>query len=147
MSITIEVKGVEAMIAKLQRIGDNVPVAMGEAMYLEAERIMAESKEEYVPVVTGALRASGHVRPPVTVDKTVMVVLGYGGPAVAYAREVHENPRAGKTGGISPSGQRYTRWSRVGQWKYLQRPLELAVRGLSQRIGRTINERIAALTR
>jgi hypothetical protein len=147
MSITVEVKGIDEMIAKLQRVGDNVPVAVGEAMYLEGERIMAESKEEYVPVVTGALRSSGYVNPPVVTDKTVVVVLGYGGPAVAYARAVHENPRAGKTGGISPSGQRYARWSRVGQWKYLQRPLELAVRGLSQRIGRTINERIAALTR
>jgi len=43
-----------------------------------------------------------------------------------YAPWVHENPRAGKTGGVSPSGRKYREgtYSVVGQWKFLQSAIE-----------------------
>jgi hypothetical protein len=37
---------------------------------------------------------------------------------------VHENPRSGHTGGVSPSGGRYKHWASVGQWKYLEQPFK-----------------------
>lgn len=53
------------------------------------------------------------------------------GYTASYAGYVHENPRAGKTKGISPRGVRYkpekgsTRqmYSTVGNWKFLEKPL------------------------
>jgi hypothetical protein len=53
--------------------------------------------------------------------------MGYGGPSAPYALAVHENPRAGQTGGISPKGQPYEHWAHTGQWKYLETPLKAAV--------------------
>lgn len=59
------------------------------------------------------------------------------GFAAIYAMAVHENPRAGRTGGVSPSGRKYTAgrttsgrrsnrkvYSTVGGWKFLERALE-----------------------
>lgn len=53
------------------------------------------------------------------------------GYSAFYAPYVHENPRAGKTGGVSPRGTVYkpgkgsTRqmYSTVGNWKFLEKPL------------------------
>ncbi len=49
--------------------------------------------------------------------KDLTVTLGYG---AVYAGVVHENPRSGKTGGVSPSGQRYKHWAQGGQSKFLE---------------------------
>ena len=57
---------------------------------------------------------------------TATITMGYGGPAAPYAIAVHENPRAGKTGGLSPSGKPYEHWARTGGWKYLETPLKAA---------------------
>ena len=64
----------------------------------------------------------------------VSAVLGFGGPATPYALAVHENPRAGKTGGVSPSGKRYKHWAEVGQWKFLEIPLLEAEHGMLARL-------------
>jgi len=53
------------------------------------------------------------------------------GFSASYAAYVHENPRAGKTGGFSPSGREYKPpigskrkvFSTVGQYKFLEQPL------------------------
>lgn len=50
-------------------------------------------------------------------SKDLTVTIGYGTP---YAAVTHENPRAGRTGGVSPSGQRYRHWAQTGQSKFLQ---------------------------
>lgn len=100
--------------------------AASKQLYRSATLIMADSKENFVPVETGTLRSSGIVDPPALEGGRVVISLGYGGPAAKYALAVHENPRAGKTGGISPTGARYRRWSKVGEWKYLETPFELA---------------------
>ena len=48
------------------------------------------------------------------------------GYSAYYAPWVHENPRAGITGGKSPSGRKYPEgtYSVVGQWKFLQAAIE-----------------------
>lgn len=53
-------------------------------------------------------------------DKTNSVFIGF---TAAYAVWVHENPRAGKTGGRSPKGRKYYSYSTVGQYKFFSYPL------------------------
>lgn len=43
------------------------------------------------------------------------------GFSAVYAWAVHENPRAGHTGGVSPSGQSYKSYSEVGEYKFLEK--------------------------
>ena len=77
--------------------------ALGRSLYEEAEVTMTHAKRN-TPVLTGALRASGHVLPPTYSLHDVTVTLGFGGPAgsgnqggetnktdVGYAIIVHEN--------------------------------------------------------
>lgn len=86
----------------------------------KGESIMTEAKE-LCPVVTGALRSSGGVIAEAGGDQ---IILFFGGVAARYALRTHENPRAGRTGGVSPSGRRYPdgTFSTVGQWKWLETP-------------------------
>jgi len=71
------------------------------------------------------------------------------GYSAVYALRVHENPRAGKTGGVSPSGKRYTsgktesgnkstrrRWAQTGKWKFLEDPVKRDVRKVFNIIAR-----------
>jgi hypothetical protein len=104
-----------------QMSGEVIHQKLVQATMLTAEKIMADSKD-LVPVDTGTLRSSGVVLPAAITGTTVSVTLGYGGAAAPYARMVHENPRAGKTGGLSPSGMPYKTWAKVGQWKFLEIP-------------------------
>jgi len=127
-------EGGERVERALQLLGTRALPAVASLLYQEGERIMTDSKEHYVPVDTGVLRDSGYVEPPAMTGTVAEVVLGYGGPARAYALVVHENPRAGKTGGVSPRGKRYKHYARVGQWKYLSTPFQLAADGLLNRL-------------
>jgi hypothetical protein len=100
---------------------------LADALYLEAELIMTDSKQNYVPVDSGMLRNSGTVMKPVISQKGVTVVLGYGGPSADYAVVVHEYP---------PSyGQ--------GKNKYLSKPLNKAERGLISRVSEHMRKRVA----
>lgn len=91
---------------------------LSDALYLEAELIMTDSKTNYVPVVSGNLRNTGTVLKPVWKGKTIEVVLGYGGSAAEYAAVVHEYPPT--------YGQ--------GKNKYLAKPLNKAERGMAKRL-------------
>ena len=104
MTITFKLKGVGNLSKKLEKYTKLASEETKRTLFMEAEGIMAESKEKFVPVMTGALRGSGFVEPPKVQGGNMSVTLGYGGPAAPYAVVVHENPRAGKTGGRSPGG-------------------------------------------
>jgi hypothetical protein len=119
VKVRVELTGGDEARRTLRALGDNAGAAMGAALYLEAERIMADSRP-LVPVDTGALRASGHVRPAVEGANRVSVIFGYGGPAKKYA---------------VPQHQRTDYRHRVGQAKYLSEPTLAAVSGMPQRIG------------
>lgn len=122
--------------AGFKRTGSKLPLPepdvlvreYSQTLFEEAEKVMSDSKENYVPVVTGTLRSTGYVSLPVALSDRVVISLGYGGPAARYALKVHENPRSGKTQGLSPSGKKYgpKDWSRVGEWKYLETPFNQA---------------------
>lgn len=121
--ITITEQGGEELKAAVESLGASAPKVIAGSLYRSAERIMADSKEHYVPVDSGNLRAGGFVESPEIGSHGITVTLGYAGP---YALAVHENPRAGKTGGLSPSGRHYKHWAAVGEWKYLETPWKLA---------------------
>lgn len=141
-------RGVAEMRGRLARLERQLPSHLGTALYQEAEEIIGEAKERLVPVrnhpPAGALRASGFVEPPDhRPGGAVRVVLGFGGPGVKYAASVHENPRAGRTGGVSPSGRKYKSWAEVGEWKFLERPLLAAGGQLAERLGRRLRALLA----
>lgn len=141
------VTGDRALIRKLLLLGASAPDVVGGGLFEHGERVLAESKEKYVPVDQGALRASGHVEPPVIRGTMASVDVGFGGPSAPYALSVHENPRAGKTGGVSPRGKKYRTWATVGEWKFLETPMKLLAnllpKVIAQRVEREIQRRAA----
>jgi len=109
--------------------------ALGVGLYREGLGIMAAS-QGLVPVDTSALRSSGYVLPPEYDDKSVIVYLGYGGPAAkinpktgestaGYALYVHENLDA---------------FHPVGTAKYLELPFDQAKRGMDERLAQAMRQ-------
>jgi hypothetical protein len=91
------------------------------ALRHEAQEAFAASQDE-VPVDTGALKASGRIRPEVGVferGNEVYVELTYGGSATEYSIYVHENLEANHP---------------HGKAKYLEDPLVRQVNGIAGRI-------------
>lgn len=130
-----------ALRRALRAAGARAPSAAAAAVLEEAERIMGDSKANYVPVDLGTLRASGSVAAPVLTARGASVTLGYGGAASAYALAVHEH-----LSGYSPpswvaaeaSGNPVT-FSPSGHGpKYLERPLLAAARGAAERLARSM---------
>lgn len=87
---------------------------------------------EQTPVVTGNLRGSEYIEGKA--GRNPKIEVGY---TASYAPFIHENPRAGKTEGVSPKGRKYTAgkttsgkksnrivFSVVGNWKFLENPLK-----------------------
>ena len=128
--MAVEIKGLEEALRKLRGLGSAVTQHAAKAVYREAEEVMRDSKENYVPVVTGTLRRSGFVQPPEVGPGGFSVRLGYGGPAAPYAFAVHENPNAGQS----------AKGSRVGQWKYLEQPLMQAQEKIRRAITSAIGD-------
>jgi hypothetical protein len=91
------------------------------ALRSEAQDAFAASQDE-VPVDTGALKASGRVRPETGVftrGGEVYLELTYGGTATEYSIYVHENLEASHP---------------HGKAKYLEDPMTRQVNGISGRI-------------
>lgn len=121
MPSSLELKG--GLVPNLTELSRAEPLltAQGATLVQRGERVMSLSVRE-APVLDGTLRSSRQVTPPEYSANQVEVVIGYGGAANKYALKAHENPRTGKTGGVSPSGKKYRRWSTVGKWHFLIDP-------------------------
>ena len=145
MAGSVTVQGTKGILDALKALGEQAMPALGQSLYEEAEAVMATSKEQYVPVDTGVLRNTGYVAAPEQLGPLVSVEVGFGGPAAPYALAVHENPRAGKTGGVSPQGKPYKHWARVGEWKYLETPMKAATAGLLDRLEAKLKAKVRAL--
>lgn len=118
--------GVEQLkIALAKRVAE-APAAMGAALFVEAERIMADSRER-VPVDDGSLRASGIVLLPEIKGDGAEVEFGYGGAAADYAEIQHERLDYSHT---------------VGEAKFLERPTLEAADGLESRLASIIKSRL-----
>jgi len=137
-SLYVAVSGGDALAAKLQKFGKLAKPILARAMFEEAEEIGNLCKNKYVPKDTGDLAGSFFREPPVITPYGVRQVIGFGGAAAKYAWVTHENPRAGKTGGVSPSGRKYKHWASVGGWKYLERTMNASARHLPRRLGARI---------
>jgi hypothetical protein len=109
--------------AALQAEGKNALRALGGGLYREGEEVMADSKDKYVPVDVGVLRASGFVDLPEYEGTRVTVQIGYGGEAEPYAMEQHERLDFQHT---------------VGEAKYLERPMLEAANGFEARLAADI---------
>lgn len=86
----IEVTGLRDIASLIAAGQKNVIDATKEALYAEANVILAESKRQ-VPFRLGVLSGSGMVHDPFVVGKKVGVEISYGGGAVDYAWVQHEN--------------------------------------------------------
>lgn len=108
MSMDFELHGVEQAIANLERYADQIIPTVSRSLYESGEATMTKSKDQFVPIDTGALKSSGTVQLEVS-GPVVKVYLGFGGVAGSYAVFVHEinkNYRGGR------------------QWKYLETPMK-----------------------
>lgn len=101
---------------------------LADALYLAAEEIMTDCKQNYVPVVSGDLRRSGFVEEPIVTNTNISVPLGFGGSAAPYAVVVHEAP--------PHWGQR--------KRKYLSKAVNAAVPSLPSTLARHIRAKQAS---
>jgi hypothetical protein len=129
--INIECPELKDTIAKLQAFGAACPEAVKRGMRDWSEQVASESKTNRVPVDTGALRSTIFAKTELA-DNVITSTIGAGGPAADYAVAVHENIRAGHTGGLSPSGKPYKHWAKTGGPKYIENPLKEALPKLDQ---------------
>lgn len=119
------VVGDKELRAKLLVMGKEADFEIGKALFDEANEIMAQSKAGFVPVKSGALRASGHVQLP---RPGPLILFGYGGPAVPYALIQHEAHYQ------HPGG---------GQRKYLEIPVVAAIPGMPDRLAKDLKKWVA----
>lgn len=128
-----------------------VPV-LGGALYAEGSGILEQSLP-LVPVLTGALRASGYVKPPELIGSRISVVMGYGGVAsqkpVPLVRGTFKVQPGGAIGGrtyqdpmrvADPSKyaiyvhENLEAHHPVGIAKYLELPFNQALPGMGGRV-------------
>ncbi len=127
-----QMKGIDGVIKNLNKeikgIEGRTRVGMAKVGLFVEGKAMKEC-----PVVTSNLKNS-HYSESFNTTKGPGCEIGF---TASYAPFVHENPRAGKTGGfspkgvaykapINPSGKRSTQavFSVVGKWKFLEDPLK-----------------------
>lgn len=130
--LKVTLTGAPDVMLALDALGSRMRESLGRALYNEANELKNASLQE-VPRDTGVLAGSAYMTIDVS-GKVMRAEVGYGGAASAYALATHENPRSGKTGGLSPSGRQYKHWAKVGKWKYLEQPFLARVPGLSNRV-------------
>jgi hypothetical protein len=122
LTFELDTRAFDAAIEEYSR--KTLPGGIARGLTKWGEQTMGEIKgNPDVPVMDGQLRASGVVLPVEVSGDTSVLTIGFGGPAAPYAVRVHENPRSGKTGGMSPSGRKYRKWAQVGAYKFLEGPM------------------------
>lgn len=137
--MALNLKGVEEMARKIEAVADEFPDKVESALYIEAELIATDAKENYVPVDIGTLKNDIRVdtrtgllgQAKSGADIEVIIHAG-GGASRPYALSVHEHPSPhdppawqGAEVTFSPDGR--------GP-KYISKPLNKAVSGMAQRI-------------
>jgi hypothetical protein len=127
-----------------------------QALRLEAEGIMRESKDKFVPIDLGALKSSGKVEPVKITGSEISVLLAFGDSSAPYALAVHEHPsehspptwRGHGVGSpvkplfawmpsatLSKAYGAGINWSKPGTGaKYLEKPMVTAIEGMASRI-------------
>lgn len=133
---------------RMQRRIRSLAAASGDAaalsLRLEGEFIMTRAKQassgKGVPVDLGALRSSGHVQDVERRGKDLSVTMGFGGPA--GAGNLGETNK--ETVGYALIQHEALHFShRIGEPKYLERPMKEAIPGMPRRIAARIDKEIA----
>jgi len=119
----IRIDGLDKLQATLKASSRKATTSLAGPLHLEAELIMTKSKQ-MTPVDLGVLRASGVVQRPDIDRNKVVVELGYGGAARAYALVQHER-----------TDFRHT----SGQAKFLEKPVKEAKAGFGNRVARHLD--------
>jgi len=102
-------------------------VAVG--TYIEGEKIMTDSKQNYVPVITGNLRNAGTVLPPEFTSNSIKVTLTFDAGVAPYGYVVHERP--------ATVGQ--------GMNKFLEKPFLAHQNSVPINVGRYLASRIPGI--
>lgn len=131
------------MRAQFAALTQKYPKAIARAAYEEAEFIMADSKEKFVPVDDDALRSSGHTLPPVIEGRNISVSMVYGGAAAPYALAVHEHLSEHSPPTWQNKSPEDIHWNVPGTGpKYLEIPFREAVLGMMARIAKSVRDEV-----
>ena len=141
--VSVRMTGYEETLRRARSIQAAIPPAIAGALHREAKRMMSAS-QDLVPIVSGQLHGSAYVTSPRIDGPVISVELGYN---ARHAIVTHENPRAGKTGGVSPKGKYYPEgtYSRTGQWKFLDTPVYQMAGTMKQRIGADVYTQLRSM--
>lgn len=127
--VKVTIKGLNKVSAKLRSINAQLANETERALAAEAEIEMTEAKRR-TPVLTGVLRASGHVQPVLRKGDVIEASLVFGGPAAPYAVAVHENEEA---------------FHKVGQAKFLSSVLYESAPFLASRVAARVKRMLAGV--
>lgn len=122
----------EQLAARIQARLDAALRAVKAEAWQFGEEVMADSKENYVPVDLAELKKSGQVQTQGEI--LFRVILGYGNEAVGYALAVHENLNMSPAGTVIRDRLGGGFHARVGGPKYLERPFRAAAPKFASRI-------------
>ena len=143
-------RGVDDILRRLTSIGQDTREAMSAGAMEEAEAIAEKSRNEVVPVDSGALRDTIHVSKgqlsqgrnqlgQFTEGAAIEIVISAGGD-LPYALAVHEHPSEhdhpswqGVNVNFNPPGH--------GP-KFIERPLNEAIQGMAERIASRVGEKL-----
>jgi len=120
--ITLTLEGTPAMKQRLKNLSRATIQDAAIALNEEHELLMTVAKRR-TPVMTGSLRASGHVQPVQITGHDVVSQGGFGGAAAPYALYVHENLNSRHP---------------VGQAKFYESAFNEALRGMANRLAKHI---------
>ena len=118
--LDVTIHGFERLNRSLASIAEGFVDKAARALEAEAEIEMTEAKRR-TPVDTGALRASGHVKPARRHGREISVTLAFGGPAAPYAVYVHEDLDA---------------YHPTGEAKFLERTINESAPHMAARVAR-----------
>ena len=119
----IRIDGLDELQAKLKASGKRATVALAGPLFLEGQLIMTEAID-LAPVDVGTLQGSGVVQKPDIQAHKVIVELGFGGAAAAYALIQHERTDFKHTS---------------GQAKFLEQPVKAAKAGFGKRVAQHLD--------
>jgi len=141
MPVTFDANALAAMKAKMAAITEQTRARSASAVYVEANLIMTNAKQNFVPVDLGTLRNSGTVSQPIIAeDGTISIKLYFGGAAAPYALAIHEHPSS-----FDPPSWRGKpilnfRGKQGRGPKYLEYPLRQAENGMAERLAARIRK-------
>jgi hypothetical protein len=113
----------DALVSNQTRV--ETDMALRTALMAESQ-IMFAASQRIVPVATGTLRRSGIILPPRSEGNHIVVEMGYGGAASAYALKQHEDLNLRHAEGKAA--------------KYLENPVRERVPNLELRIAGRMNK-------